>query len=67
MECLAQQKGYRPTAWREDPQLRRCLRGMLCRDAATPKVLAILDRLHTGTGTQAAAGTVTVVETPEET
>lgn len=67
MEWLAQQKGYRPTAWREDPQLRRCLRGMLCRDAPTQKALAILDRLHTDTGTLAAPGTVTVVETPEET
>lgn len=67
MEWLAQQKGYRPTAWRDDPQLRRCLRGMLARDAPTPKALAILDRLHTDTGTLATAATMTAVETPEET
>jgi len=67
MEWLTQEKGYRPTTWREDPQLRRCLRGMLCRDAPTPRALAILDRLHADTGILAAPGTMTVSKMPEET
>ena len=59
MAWLSQEKGYRPAEWRNDPELRRCLRGMLCRDAPTPRALAILHRLHTDTGTLAAAGAVT--------
>ncbi|WP_288381933.1 hypothetical protein [uncultured Massilia sp.] len=57
MEWLTQEKGYRPTAWRDDPELRRCLRGMLCRDAPSARALAILDRLHIDTGTVRAAAT----------
>ena len=60
MARLTQEKGYRPATCREDPELRRCLRGMLCRDAPTPRAIAILDRLHADTGTLATAGTMTV-------
>jgi len=67
MAWLSQEKGYRLATWREDPELRRCLRGMLGRDAPTPRALSVLDRLHADTGTLTAAGAVTLSKTPEET